>query len=171
MPDIWMPLTAEPMIDGATARLKNARSDWLDMIGRLRAGTNPKTLQAQLQSELHGWLASHLADMNPQEKAVWQKQSLRVSPAAAGFPTLRRNYSQGLLLLMVTAAACCWWPAPTSPTCCWRAGSGTGSRPRCAWPWARRASRLVRTRVGGKHRPYRSSVAQPAWRLPGRGRV
>ncbi len=103
MPDIWMPLTAEPTIDGATSRLKNTRVDWLDLIGRVRPGTNPKTLQAQLQSELHGWLASHLADMSPQEKAVWQKQTLRVSPGGAGFSRLRENYGEGLLLLMVTA--------------------------------------------------------------------
>jgi predicted permease len=105
MPDIWMPLTAEPMVDGQSARLKNERVDWLDLIGRVRPGTNPKALEAQLQGELHGWLASHLADMSPQEKAVWQKQSLRLSPGGAGFSAMRKYYSEGLLLLMVTA--CC----------------------------------------------------------------
>ena len=104
MPDIWMPLTTEPLMLGTTARIKNTRVDWLDLIGRVRPGTNPKALQAQLQSELHGWLASHLADMSPQEKAVWQKQTLRLSPGGAGFSFLRRDYSEGLLLLMVTAS-------------------------------------------------------------------
>ncbi len=105
MPDVWLPLTTEPMIDGVTARLRTSSVDWLDLIGRIRPGTNPKALQAQLQSELHGWLASHLADMSPQEKAVWQKQTLLVSPGGAGFSGLRGDYSEGLLLLMVTA--CC----------------------------------------------------------------
>jgi len=105
MPDIWLPLTAEPMMDGDTARLKNPRVEWLDVIGRVRPGSNPKALQAQLQGELHGWLASHVADMNPQEKAVWQKQSLRLTPGSAGFSQLRRDYGKGLLLLMVTG--CC----------------------------------------------------------------
>ena len=105
MPDIWMPLTTEPLMLGTTARIKNPRVDWLDLIGRVRPGTNPTALQAQLQSELHGWLASHLADMSPQEKAVWQKQTLRVSPGGAGFSSLRRDYSESLLLLMITA--CC----------------------------------------------------------------
>ena len=105
MPDVWMPLTTEPAIDGVTSRLKNARVDWLDVIGRVRPGTNPRVLQAQLQTELHGWLASHLSDMNPQEKAVWEKQSLRLSPGGSGFSAMRKNYSEGLLLLMVTA--CC----------------------------------------------------------------
>jgi putative ABC transport system permease protein len=105
MPDIWMPLTTEPLMVGTTARIKNTRVDWLDLIGRVRPGTNPKALEAQLQSELHAWLASHVADMSPQEKAVWQMQTLRVSPGGAGFSSLRRDYSEGLLLLMVTA--CC----------------------------------------------------------------
>jgi predicted permease len=105
MPDIWMPLTAEPMLFGTTARLKDTRVDWLDLIGRVRPETNPKALQAELQGELHGWLASHVSDMSPQEKAEWQKQTLRVSPGGAGFSGLRRDYSEGLLLLMVTA--CC----------------------------------------------------------------
>jgi putative ABC transport system permease protein len=105
LPDIWMPLTTEPLMLGTVARIKNTRVDWLDLIGRVRPGTNPKTLQAQLQGELRGWLASHLADMSPQEKAVWQKQTLHLSPGGAGFSFLRRDYSEGLLLLMVTA--CC----------------------------------------------------------------
>ena len=105
LPDIWMPLTAEPLMLGTTARIKNTRIDWLDLIGRVRPGTNPKVLQAQVQGELQGWLSSHLADMSPQEKAVWQKQTLRLSPGGAGFSFLRRDYSEGLLLLMVTA--CC----------------------------------------------------------------
>jgi len=105
MPDIWLPLSTEPLMLGTTARIKNARVDWLDLIGRVRPETNPKALQAQLQSELHGWLASHLADMSPQEKAVWQKQTLRLSPGGAGFSSLRRDYSESLLLLMFTA--CC----------------------------------------------------------------
>jgi predicted permease len=104
MPDIWMPLAAEPMVLGTTARIKNARIDWLDLIGRVRPGTSPEALQAQLQSQLHGWLASHLADMIPQEKAVWQKQTLRLSPGGAGFSNLRRDYSQSLLLLMGMAS-------------------------------------------------------------------
>lgn len=105
MPDIWLPLASEPLLLGTAARMKNPRVDWLDVIGRVRPGTNPQTLQAQLQSELHSWLASHLADMNAQEKAVWQKQSLRLSPGGAGFSSLRRDYSKGLMLLMITA--CC----------------------------------------------------------------
>ncbi|HVT98877.1 MAG TPA: ABC transporter permease, partial [Acidobacteriaceae bacterium] len=103
MPDLWLPLTAEPIIDGATTRLKNPNVDWLDVIGRVRPGTSPSALQAQLQAELHGWLGSHLADMGPTEKPLFEKQSLRLTPGGAGFSSMRRDYGQGLLLLMITA--------------------------------------------------------------------
>ena len=77
VPDLWMPVATEPLMFGKTARMKNPRVNWLDLIGRVRPGTDPRALQAELQGELHGWLASHVADMSPQERAVWQKQTLR----------------------------------------------------------------------------------------------
>jgi predicted permease len=102
MPDFWLPLTTEPLIEGATSRLKNPRSAWLDVIGRLRPDTNPKTLEAQLQVELHEWLASHVADMAPQERALWEKQTLHLTPGGAGV-SLRETYNDGLRLLLLAA--------------------------------------------------------------------
>ena len=59
MPDIWLPLSTEPLLLGTTARIKNPRFDWLDLIGRVRAGTNPTALEAQLQSDcMAGWRAT-----------------------------------------------------------------------------------------------------------------
>src|ERR1700728_786469 len=43
MPAFWLPVTTEPMIDGPAARLKRANGNFLDLIGRVRAGTNPKS--------------------------------------------------------------------------------------------------------------------------------
>src|SRR6185437_15185203 len=92
MPDIWLPLTTEPLIAGATSRLKNPASAWLDLIGRVRPGTNPHALQAQLEGELHAWLASHVPEMNAQEKALWQKQTLTLTPGGAGVSLMRDAY-------------------------------------------------------------------------------
>ena len=103
MPDFWLPLTTEPLIGGATTRLKNPSLGWLDLIGRVRPGTNPKTLEAQLQVELHQWLASHVADMIPQEKALSEKQTLQLTPGAAGVSLMREDYKDGLRLLLVAA--------------------------------------------------------------------
>lgn len=103
MPDFWLPMTTEILIDGATARLKQPQENSYDLIGRVRPGTDPKALEAQLQGELHQWLASHVADMAPQEKAVWQKQTLHLTPGGAGVSALRDSYEKGLLLLLAAA--------------------------------------------------------------------
>jgi putative ABC transport system permease protein len=103
MPDFWLPLTTEPLIGGATSKLKNPASAWLALIGRVRPGTNPKALQAQLQGELQQWLSSHIPEMTAQEKALLQKQTLHLTPGAAGISLMRANYQSGLRLLLAAA--------------------------------------------------------------------
>ena len=103
MPDFWLPLTTEPLIGGATSKLKNPASAWLALIGRVRQGTNPKALQAQLQGELQQWLTSHIPDMNAQEKALLQKQTLHLMPGGAGISLMRADYQSGLRVLLVAS--------------------------------------------------------------------
>jgi putative ABC transport system permease protein len=103
MPDFWLPLTSELLIDGATSRLKRPNGNFLDLLGRVRPGTNPKTLEAKLKVELHDWLASHLADMEPGEKQLWQQQTLHVVPGGSGVAAMRDQYQDGLKLLLVAA--------------------------------------------------------------------
>ena len=104
MPDFWLPLTTEPLIDGATARLKRPNTNFLDIIGRVRPGTNPKSLEAKLKVELYDWLASHVPDMDPGEKQLWQQQTLHLSPGDAGVTAMRDQYQDGLKLLLVASA-------------------------------------------------------------------
>jgi putative ABC transport system permease protein len=104
MPDLWLPLTTELLIDGATARLKRPNGNFLDLIGRVRPGVNPKTLDAKLKLELHDWLASHVPDMEPGEKQLWQQQTLHLTPGGAGVAAMRDQYQDGLKLLLVAAA-------------------------------------------------------------------
>ncbi len=103
MPDFWLPLTTEPLIDGATARLKRPNTNFLDLIGRVRPGVSPKALEAKLKVELYDWLASHVADMEPGEKQLWQQQTLHIVPGGAGVAALREQYQDGLKLLLVAA--------------------------------------------------------------------
>jgi putative ABC transport system permease protein len=105
MPDIWLPLTTEPLIDGATARLKRANANFLDLIGRVKPEVDPKALEAKLRVELHDWLASHVPDMEPGEKELWQQQTLHLTPGGAGVAAMRDQYQAGLKLLLMTA--CC----------------------------------------------------------------
>ena len=104
MPDFWLPLTTEPLIDGATARLKRPNTNFLDLLGRVRSGTNPKSLEAKLRVEFHSWLAGHVPDMDPGEKQLWEQQTLHVTPGDAGVTSLREQYRDGLKLLLVASA-------------------------------------------------------------------
>jgi putative ABC transport system permease protein len=104
MPDLWLPLTSELLIDGATARLKRPNGNFLDIIGRVRPGVDPKSLEAKLKVELHDWLASHEPDMEPGEKQLWQQQTLHLIPGGSGVAAMRDEYQAGLKLLLVAAA-------------------------------------------------------------------
>src|SRR5690349_8369785 len=70
MPDFWLPLTTELLLDGESAqpRLKQPNGNFLDLIGRVRPGVDPRQLEARLRMELYDWLASHVPDMEPGEK-------------------------------------------------------------------------------------------------------
>jgi putative ABC transport system permease protein len=103
MPDFWLPLTTEPLIDGATARLKRPNVNFLDLIGRVRPGVNPKSLEAELRVEFYNWLASHVPDMEPGEKQLWEQQTLHLSPGDAGVTAMRDQYQDGLKLLLVAS--------------------------------------------------------------------
>lgn len=104
MPDFWLPVTKELLIDGATARLKRPDGSFLDLLGRVKPGTDPKALEAKLRVELHNWLASHVPDMQPGEKQLWQQQTLHVVPGGAGVASMRDQYKDGLTLLLIAAA-------------------------------------------------------------------
>src|SRR5437868_3122078 len=103
MPDFWLPATTELLIEGPTARLKRPQSNFLDLLGRVRPGVNPKSLEAELRVEFHNWLASHVPDMEPGEKELWQQQTLHLVPGDAGVTALREQYQDGLKLLLVAA--------------------------------------------------------------------
>ena len=103
MPDLWLPLTSELLIDGATSRLKRPNGNFLDLLGRVRPGVDPKVLEAKLKVELHDWLASHVPDMEPGEKQLWQQQTLHLIPGGAGVAAMKDQYQDGLKLLLLAA--------------------------------------------------------------------
>ena len=103
MPDFWLPLTTEPLIDGETARLKRPNTNFLNLLGRVRPGVNPQSLEAKLRVELHDWLASHVPDMEPGEKQLWDQQTLHLVAGDAGVDAMRDNYKDGLKLLLIAA--------------------------------------------------------------------
>ena len=103
MPEFWLPLSAELVIEGPSARLNRAQANYLDLLGRVRPEVNPKALETKLRVELHNWLASHVPDMEPGEKQLWEQQTLHLAPGDAGVTALRDEYEDGLKLLLIAA--------------------------------------------------------------------
>ena len=103
MPDFWISLTSEDVLEGVLARPKRPNGNYLDLLGRVRPGTNPRALEAKLRVEFHNWLASHVADMEPGEKQLWQQQTVHLVPGGAGVAEMRDEYQDGLKLLLIAA--------------------------------------------------------------------
>jgi putative ABC transport system permease protein len=103
MPDFWLPITSEQVLASDVSRLKRANENYLDLLGRVRPGVNPQALEAKLRVEFHNWLASHVADMEPDEKQLWQQQTLHLIPGGAGVAAMRDEYQAGLKLLLIAA--------------------------------------------------------------------
>jgi len=99
-PAFWVPLNAEAMIDGPSNLLQFGESDWLNLIGRLAPGANPKSIEAQMQVELKQWLLSADSKLQPGERELVPKQTLHLSPGGAGVQMMRDEYQSGLRLLM-----------------------------------------------------------------------
>ncbi len=103
MPDIWLPITSEMVLATDVARPKRPNENYLDLLGRVRPGVNPQALEAKLRVEFHGWMASHVPEMEPGEKQLWQQQTLHLVPGGAGVAAMRDEYQDGLKLLLIAA--------------------------------------------------------------------
>jgi predicted permease len=100
VPAFWIPLEAGRSIEDGPNLLDFPTSDWLDLIGRLALGADPKSIEAHLQVELKQWLLSPVAKLDAGEVALVPKQTLHLSPGGAGVQMMRDEYQSGLHLLM-----------------------------------------------------------------------
>ncbi len=99
-PAFWVPLNAEAAMDGASNLIQFPDSDWLDLIGRLAPGADPKSIEAQMQVELKQWLLSPVSKLQTGERELVPKQTLHLSPGGAGVQMMRDEYQSGLHLLI-----------------------------------------------------------------------
>jgi predicted permease len=102
-PDFFLPLTAEPLIE-SDADLNKVSLHWLDLIGRIRPGANPASIEAEMRVELKQWLRSHWGEMSADERAKFPEQTLFLSPGGAGIISMRAEYEHWLQILMTVSA-------------------------------------------------------------------
>jgi len=103
-PAFWIPLSDEPLLNGANTYLDIPETDWLDITGRIKPGADPKALEAKMQVELQQWLWSPKSHMDAGARALIPKQVIRFSPGGAGIQAMREEYENGLRLLMAVSA-------------------------------------------------------------------
>ncbi|HSY59027.1 MAG TPA: ABC transporter permease [Terriglobales bacterium] len=96
----WIPIADEPLLNGPSSLVDFPQQDWLDIIGRITPGADPKQIGAHMQVELQQWLLSPIAQLQPGDREMVSKQTLRLSPGGAGVQQLRDEYQSGLHLLM-----------------------------------------------------------------------
>lgn len=102
-PGFFLPLASQRYIESDVDR--NRPDDhWLDLIGRIRRGVTPASVQAQMQMELKTWLRSHWNDMSDNERARFPEQTVSLSPGGAGITSMREQYDHWLQILMMVSA-------------------------------------------------------------------
>ena len=98
-PAFWIPLNAEPVLEGETTILKVAESNWLYVLGRLKPGVAPKALEAKISNTLRQWLATQPAyTLNGNDKEI-PKQHVVLTPGGSGIQNLQQETGDGLRLL------------------------------------------------------------------------
>ncbi|HLV86154.1 MAG TPA: ABC transporter permease [Candidatus Sulfotelmatobacter sp.] len=98
-PAFWIPLNAEPVLEGETTILKVAESNWLYALGRVKPGVAPKALEAKLSNTLRHWLATQPTyTLNGADKEL-PKQHIVLTPGGGGIQNLQLQAGDGLRLL------------------------------------------------------------------------
>jgi predicted permease len=98
-PALWIPLNAEPILNGETSILKQAGSNWLYILGRLKPGVSTVALQSKISANLRRWLATQpMYTTNGNDKEI-PKQHVVITPAGGGIQNLQQQAGDGLRLL------------------------------------------------------------------------
>jgi len=102
-PDFWMPLATEPAVDKQNAILNHPDQHWLYIIGRLKAGARPASVQAEVTLELQQWLTTR-PDLTAHDRAELPKQRINLAPGGGGVTAMAAEAASGLRLLMIISA-------------------------------------------------------------------
>jgi predicted permease len=99
-PDFWLPLLDEQ----EKWRLESAASEWLYVIGRLKPGSEPGSVQQHLTAELQQWLAAHHDVIPDRDQGDIPLQHIHLTRAARGVDQMQTDYAVGLRLLATLSA-------------------------------------------------------------------
>jgi predicted permease len=103
-PDIWVPLTQSELFPGNDYLAPETgpfhKTEWLQVIGRLRPGVTFAQARASLTVEFQQMLESQTGQMSASDVQKFMNQHLVVSEGSRGASVLRNPFGQPLLILM-----------------------------------------------------------------------
>ena len=103
-PDLWTPLNTELLVHGANATLRRDDESVLYLIGRLREGVPPRSVEPKLNGRMRSYIAALLgSQITPEDQRRIAQQHIRLTPAGGGIGGLRSDYQDGLRLLMAAS--------------------------------------------------------------------
>lgn len=99
-PDMWLPLSTEPVLEGANSAVLQADNAWLYAIGRLRPGANLGSLQSKLSTALRHWMARRPEFTAHGGGAEIPRQHVVLTAAGGGIQKMQQQTGTGLRMLM-----------------------------------------------------------------------
>jgi macrolide transport system ATP-binding/permease protein len=106
-PDFWMPLSAEPTVEGPGTSLMPQGDDdtaWLYLLGRVRPETDLSALQTKLSVRLRQWMSSRVQYTAHGCAALVPRQHVVLAPAGGGIQQLQKQTGKGLRMLMILSS-------------------------------------------------------------------
>jgi predicted permease len=97
-PDFWLPLNTEPALNGQNSLLNHAGEHWLYLIGRLKPGARPASVEAKVTTELQQWIGAQ-PDLPARDRPNVPKQHINLAAAGGGIKTFEAEAKDGFRLL------------------------------------------------------------------------
>jgi predicted permease len=101
-PDFWLPLATEPALSAQNSVLNNPGLHWLYIIGRLKPGGRPGSVQSEVTVALQQWLRTQ-PDLTAHDRSELGKQQIIVAPGGGGVANLQQETAAGLRLLLTVS--------------------------------------------------------------------
>jgi predicted permease len=100
-PDVWLPLSTEPLLAGGNNLLERPRVFWLYVMGRVPNGARAASLEPKINLETKRWyLAEGGSQLSAKHRSAINRQYVPLTSAMGGVGLMRIAYRDGLLLLM-----------------------------------------------------------------------
>ncbi len=104
-PDFWLPLAFQPQIELRKPYHEDKNVYWLNMVGRLKPGTQIAQAQAAVNVEYRQFLTEQAgSQLDDDTRLAIQNAFVSLAPGARGLSGLRSFYGKALSMLMVIVA-------------------------------------------------------------------